>query len=186
MKVEPQQSDWSEMVKMDFNKNEITLDEEKIKTQSVREYKNEIKRKVREATLRDLLKLQQEHKKARQIIYTDLKKPQEYLISPEISNEEATLLFNLRCRSVRTFKENFKALHSNKTQCGLCQKEKDTQEHALECPVIQNHVKVEDDIVYEDLVANVTRQKRIAALYRRIVEVRERLLGEETMHTGAT
>ena len=74
MKVEPQQSDWSEMVKMDFNKNEITLDEEKIKTQSVREYKNEIKRKVREATLRDLLKLQQEHKKARQIIYTDLKK----------------------------------------------------------------------------------------------------------------
>ena len=52
--------------------------------------------------------------------------------------------------------------------------------------MIQNHVKVEDDIVYEDLVANVTRQKRIAALYRRIVEVRERLLGEETMHTGAT
>ena len=50
MKIQPQQSDWSEIVKKDFEKNQVTLDEEKIANQSVGEYKNEIK--VREATLK--------------------------------------------------------------------------------------------------------------------------------------
>ena len=40
MKIEPQPSDWSEIVKKDFDKNEVTLDEENITNQSVGEYKN--------------------------------------------------------------------------------------------------------------------------------------------------
>ena len=140
---------------------------------------------MREATLKDLLKLQQEHKKARNIAYTDLKKPQEYLVSSDISNEEASLLFNLRSRTIRTFKDNFKILQNNKTKCELCQNENDTQEHALRCHVIRKHVKIDVDLTYEDLFANVARQKKIATLYKRILEVRAGLLGEEpTAHRG--
>ena len=179
MKNNPMKTDWSEMIKEDFKSIGVYLDENHIENQSEAEYKREIKTKVREAAFVKLLKMQQEHNKVKGIKYTDLKSPQEYLINPKFNNDQVSLLFNLRCRTVKSFKQNFRIMNNNKTTCELCKTHDDTQEHAISCSVIRELVKVESETNYEDIFASFDKQMEITSLYSDILEIRERLIGEE-------
>ena len=179
MKTNPLKTDWSEMIKQDFESIGVHLDEKDIENKSEAEYKREIKIKVREAAYVKLLKMQQQHKKVKGIKYTDLKGPQEYLVNPKFNNEEVSLLFNLRCRTVKSFKQNFRIMNNDKTICELCKTSDDTQEHAINCTVIRKHVKVESETSYDDIFASIDKQMHITSIYSKILEVREMLLGEE-------
>ena len=69
-------------------------------------------------------------------------------------------MFNLRSKTVKTFKCNFKAMNSDDLQCKMYRGHLDTQENALRCPVVLKYVKVEEGTEYEDLFSNITSQKR--------------------------
>ena len=171
-------------MKRNFEAIGVHMDEKHIEEQTETEFKNEIKTKVREAVFAKLIRMQQTHAKVKDIKYSDIKKPQEYLTCQKLNNNECSLLFNLRCHTVKSFKHNFRILHNNQTQCELCKGDEDSQEHALSCPVITQHVEVQGDIEYADLYASTDKQQRITSLYGEILEVRARLLEEQA--TGAT
>ena len=72
------------------------------------EWKKSVTTKVRSTALEIMQTLQQGHSKVKQIEYTQFSKPQDYLEGNTFTNEECSLMFNLRCRTVEGFKENDK------------------------------------------------------------------------------
>ena len=56
---------------------------------------------------------QQNHTKVKHIGYLNLNSSHQYITSKKFNNEEVSLLFNLRCKSVNSFKDNFQNM------CGL-------------------------------------------------------------------
>ena len=75
---------------------------------------------------------QQNHVKTKHINYINLNSPQKYIKCKEFTNEEVSLLFNLRCKSVNSVKDNFHNMFGNNIQCDHCKLETDSQEHALQ------------------------------------------------------
>ena len=67
-------------------------------------------------------------------------------------------------------------MNKNRLECELCKQEPDTQEHALCCPVVHQHVKIEEGIKYGDLFSSPEKQLRVTKIYNQIIELRERLL----------
>ena len=158
------------------------------------QYKVYIKKKVREASYIKLTQTQLTHKKVKHIIYPNLKSRQEYLSSSMFNNNLISLLFNLRCRSVSEFKDNFHTMYGSNINCPLCLSNTDSQEHGLSCPVIIASLKVEDrqqleTIQYEHIYGNTTEQYNIASIYKVILELRHSLLERGNKHdrlTGAS
>ena len=70
---------------------------------------------------------------------------------------------------------NFQEMNKNRLECELCKQEPDTQEHALCCPVVHQHVKIEEGIKYGDLFSSPEKQLRVTKIYNQIIELRERL-----------
>ena len=108
----------------------------------------------------ELQRMQKLNTKTKDIQYTQSNEPQGYLTDQIFQNDESSFFFNLRNKTVKTFKCNFQAMNGDNLQCDLCQGHLDTQENALRCPVVRKQVKVEEGTEYEDLFSNITRQKR--------------------------
>ena len=86
------------------------------------------------------------------------KRPQDYICNRKFTNKMCTTLFNLRCRSENEFKQNF---HSSNIhfKCEFCEKEDDTQEHALTCEEVARQLSHSDVVVslnvnYDNLFQN--------------------------------
>ena len=120
-----------------------------------------------------------DHIKVNCIVHSDLKYPQKYLTSSILSNEQKSLLFNLRCKSENDFLSNF----SSSTQlipCKICRNYEDTQEHALLCDSLKvylslKNIQLPEDINYSDLFGSVYEQLRIVEVYQVIIDAREKL-----------
>ena len=106
-KKNPSRGDWTELIKEDMEAIGVKLNDEEIAQMGSYDYKKLIKSKVREATFRKLEELKKSHTKVEDNVYQNLKKPQEYILSEQITNEETELLFALRSRTVRGIRENF-------------------------------------------------------------------------------
>ena len=179
MKKDPMKNDWSEMVKKDFDEVGMEQNEKLIEEQTEYSYKNEVRKHIRKAALTELQRMQKLHTKTKDIQYAQLLEPQGYLTNPIFQNDESSLLFNLRNKTVKTFKCNFKTMNGDDLQCNLCRRHLDTQENALRCPVVLKCVKVEEGIEYEDLFSNITSQKKVTELYSRILKLREQVWEHE-------
>ena len=75
-------------------------------------------------------------------------------------------------------------MFGNNIQCDHCKLETDRQEHALQCSVLKNHIKIHSDIRYDHLFGTLEQQKRITHVFSSLLEIRERLLNSD-MPTGA-
>ena len=165
----PSHGDWSEMLKADFKTIGEVIYEQAIVKSSKNSYKNFIKAKVRTAALKHLNNLKGTHSKIQTIEYVELK-TQSFITSPIFSNDDVSLLYSLRSRSVDC-KANFKSIYKDTDiLCPFCKKEDDSQQHMLECEVIKHHFKSTEisqyKIVYDDIFKDIKKQKGITSLFR--------------------
>ena len=127
----------------------------------------------------DLKSTQLTHSKVKAIQY-DQYKCQEYLKSPNINFEEASVLVALRSKTVKDIKSNIRSFSQNDLLCPLCMKSEDTQEHCLECPKLKNVIKpTERHITYKQIYSqSESEQQAVASLFLNILERRNLLLQE--------
>ena len=115
------------------------------------------------------------------IVYDGKRNPQPYLLNSNFNNELCSLLFNLRCKSVNTFRDNFHSLYGQEPSCRLCMKFQDSQEHALVCEVIKKELTQKElenlnQTEYSHLFGNIEEQHDITKMFQIIISTRERLL----------
>ena len=179
MKNSPLKGDWCNTVIQDMENIGLTLSEEAISQTSISVFKTIVKSKMRQHVLDELNNIKMDHSKVNCIVHSDLKSPQKYLTSSILSNEQKSLLFNLRCKSQNDFLSNF----SSSTiiiPCKICQNYEDTQEHALICDKLKvylslNNIQLSEDIHYSDLFGCVNDQLRITEAFQVIIDAREKL-----------
>ena len=133
------------------------------------------------AALSELHKNQATKTKIRSIQYDKLQM-QEYLISGELTNKEATTIATLRAKCVRGVRNQFKKMYTD-TKCPLKCGQEDTQEHILECIKLTNTPK----ITMDSLNGSNVEKKELAKEFSKLMRKRERLLEiEGEMPPGAT
>ena len=107
MRDDPSPGDWCEMVDKDMEHINIHMDEGHIRGMTDGAYKQMIKSKVRADALREFETSQSGPKKTQNIQYDNLESPQEYLLSSKFNNEMRSVLYNLRCRTLKNFQRQF-------------------------------------------------------------------------------
>ena len=100
--------DYIHLVRKDFDWIGVQFSEENIVKMPKEAYIKFIKQKVRKAALEELKNLQENSSKVKNIPYEELKKPQAYLTSSSFSNEECSILFNLRAKCINGIRTHFK------------------------------------------------------------------------------
>ena len=128
-KNNPVKGDWIEFVQKDFSVIGMEINEKVIKSETKCQYKSRINKHIKIHMFSELKQQQEGHSKISHICYNNLK-AQEYLKSPMFNNHEAFLLFSLRSRNSKLFKENFPYLADQVCPMNDCP-ELDTQEHLM-------------------------------------------------------
>ena len=179
MKNHPLKGDWIHLVNNDLD---ITyIDKNSITKFTKFQFKNIVKTKVRHSCFTKLEAMKQTHMKIKHIDHSNLNKPQSYLTSKLFNENQISCLFNLRCRSMNVFRDNF---HShNKSICPLCpicKSEPDTQEHALKCLVLKKHMKLSESeaiqaVEYGYIFCDIEAQLKVTIAFESVITLRERL-----------
>ena len=182
-KKSPCYGDWVLLVEADKIKYEIEYTDEKISQIPDEEFKKYVKNKVRQYAFKELKEIQSDHEKVKDIEFESLKEPQNYLKDKRFNNKISSLLLNLRCQSVNGIKGNFRKLYEGNLECQLkCNTKIETQEHITQCHELIKHLNPEqkkllDSVQYCDLFGNTSKQLNITKLFKTLLGIRERLLG---------
>ena len=181
MKISPLPGDWIHNVKADFQGVGLDLNDKAIEKMDTTEYKHMIKKLVWKKNLAEMNEKKKTHTKVKHIQYDSLKKPQGYLLSHKFNNTMCNLLFNLRCRSVNGFKDNFHSIYGQEPLCELCGEHIDSQENALTCKVILKEFTQEENntlktIKYSHIFGDTDDQFDITIMFQSILDTRQRLL----------
>ena len=108
------------------------------------------------------------------------------------NNRVSSLLYKLRCESVKDVKNNFRKMYNDEVQCRLkCQNKKYSQQHILKCHAIITHLSSNQkellkQVKYEHLFGNPKDQLKITKMFKILLRTRERLLerDQEPAHHG--
>ena len=139
-----------------------------------------------------LKNVQSQHKKAKHIQHKSLKVPQQYLCNPKFNFKLSSLLFNLRCESVKDIKANFHTMYSDDDICPLCLNDRDTQQHLLKCPILISNLSVKEkeklkSVQYSHIYSDINEQYCVTKIFQSILKIREKLLAAGSLpgpHTG--
>ena len=188
MKISPLPGDWIQYVKADFKRVGLDMNDTYIKNMKTSHYKNMVKNLVWKTNFAELEEKKINHKKVQHVKYDGKRKAQHYLLNHKFNNEMCSLLFNLRCRSVNTFKENFHSKFGQFPPCDVCKKNVDSQEHALECEVIRKELTMTETdkikhIKYDQIYGDTDAQYEITTMFQKILTIRQRL--RETLQKPA-
>ena len=69
-------------------------------------------------------------------------------------------------------------------KCELCLMSIDTQEHVMQCPVLEDHIRWDHTIQYDYVYGNKEQQKLVVSIFSTLLAAREELL-EKRRPTGA-
>ena len=183
MKERTLKGDWYHLVKSDFQKANLKMDDQNIAQTDFVQFKCDVKKAVWKAFYGELQEKKLTHIKVKHIQYSGQRLPQAYLTNPKFDNEMCSLLLNLRCSSVNDFMDNFHSLYGKTPPCKtLCGENIDSQSHALACKSVlrkltQTEVNLIKQVEYSDLFGSVDQQYQITSIYKRIIEVRKGLPG---------
>ena len=129
------------------------------------------------------LTLQKKHDKVKNIVFSEINEPQEYLRSALFTNKLRKTLFNLRCQSVKGIKNNFHNFYKSDIKCPLnCDSASiDSQEHILHCPIIiahldNNQIESLSGVQYEDLFKDVNNQLEATQVFHTHLRIRDKHL----------
>ena len=175
MKDDPIKGDWIHIVQKDMMDIDLNMSDDSISKLTKEDFKKIIKEKVRKSAFIELEKVKQDHIKVKHIVHDNLNNPQNYLKSSLFTNKQSSLLFNLRSHCVNEFKRNF-----YNSDCPLCGKSEDTQEHALECEDLIKHMSWEHNqglqsVKYSDIYCEPEKQLRVTQVFSNIIQTREKL-----------
>ena len=95
-----------------------------------------------------------------------------------MNNEEISLLFALRCRTVRTIKANFSTMYNGNVKCQLGCDTQETKEHRFVCPFITQNKKRNLNVQYAHIFGTLEEQLIITKEFSLLLEQREGLLQE--------
>ena len=123
---DPLPGDWCQQIQNDFEKINLYMNNKLIETMNEEEYKVLIKNKVKEEAFKEFKNMQAGHQKGNTLYHEDLKRPQTYLMTNKLNNNQVSLLFNLRTQCVRGIKDNFHGQNYQHLECDLCENEIDT------------------------------------------------------------
>ena len=178
-KENPSPGDWCQLVVKDFDMIGEHLTDHHIEAMAPHEYKKYIKAKVRNAAFLHLEGLKAGHSKVRDNVYPDLQKPQEYLTSELFTNQQCSLIFALKSKTLRGVKMNFKTMNPENDLCPLCERCQDTQPHISQCQVIQDMLPPHTSVQYSDLFGNIEQQKRFIDIFEKYLNIRDELLEDD-------
>ena len=127
---------------------------------SKHKFKAIVKTNVKIAAFKYMCELQENSSKMSNLKYHMLK-TMDYLHNPMFSQQDASLLYSLRTRTVRGIKSDFPGMYADK-RCPLditCESI-DTLSHVLECNVISNnmqtHIVVTHALTLSDIYSDNT------------------------------
>ena len=171
-KDDPIQGDWVEYLEKDFEAIGEVIDEDIIANKTNTEHKRYIKNRVREVAFKDLKIKQSTHSKVKNIQYLKFK-VQEYLTCGKLNNEESSLLFNMRCKSVTGVKSHFHTMY-NDTKCPLCGTEEDSLDHILTCSLLSD--RMVDVVKVDDMFGVVEKQTQLTKIMLKLLKKRKTIL----------
>ena len=185
-KESPCKGDWINLVENDWKTLGIDLTDETIANMNKNEFKKVIKTKAQQHAFYVLTNMQNKHKKVKHIQYSNLNSPQQYLCSQKFNFNLSSLLFNLRCESVKNVKANFHTMYSGDVSCPLCLSDTDSQQHLLKCPQITNELSTKDKellqtVIYSHIFGDIDEQYRVTRMFQTIIRIRERLLAARSL-----
>ena len=168
-KMDELKGDFYSQVKEDM-KN-IKISESLIQYGSNKKLSDIIKENIKIEALRYLKLKASSHSKIRGELYNSLE-GKEYFFNHRLTSDKAKLLFQFRTRMFGV-RNNFRNMYSC-ILCPLCGKEDDTQQHLVNCEVIQCYEPITfdyEDIFSDDSETLVTVANKLA----RLVELREEI-----------
>ena len=147
------------------------------------EYKAKIRKNIKETAFKELKVIQAKHSKVNTIIYEKFEK-QAYLVSPLFTNEDVSILSNLRSHTTRGIKDNFHRMYGNDISCPLkCWPEgappiRDTQEHIMLCSKLEllNPTVASGTLKYDDIYGNTDQQKEVVTVMKELLKSRNKSL----------
>ena len=140
------------------------------------EYKKLIKVNTRRAAFDYLQSLKEGHDKVMTNEYKDMKCPQDYITSRNITNTEKSILFGLRSQSIRGIRMNFPNMYSENTLCPICERSQHTQEHLPLCTVLTSILPSRKHMDYRHINGTVEQQQEYVKVYKRYLELRDELI----------
>ena len=181
-KSAPTKGDWTNLVQEDMGKIELEISDEAIAGISDEDYKDLVRSKVRLNALNELKIRQKGHNKVKHIPFVHLQAPQEYLTSTLFNNKMKKILFNLRCKTLKTIRDNFHKFYHNDIKCKLCGTgEIDSQEHLLKCHNVTSKLSPDmlslwKTVKYEDIFGSPQEQQAVTRVFQSLFKIRLRLL----------
>ena len=97
----PCKGDWVNLIKSDTERYDLNLSDEVINQMNDNEYKKLIKQKVKEKALEEFEITKLGHAKVKNIIFNHNNAGEDYLTSGLFNNKQISMLFNLRCKTVK-------------------------------------------------------------------------------------
>lgn len=171
--------DWIQLIRDDMDMIKCNLRDDEVRDMPTNTYKLYIKQKVREAAFEQLNNTKESHTKVKHNKYDNLFQPQDYIKSHIFNDQEKSLLFAMRSRTVRGLKDNFPYLqYGGDTTCPLCQDHRDSQEGVLSCKKLKNLVPVPASVTYGHIYGNMDEQKGLVEVFARLLGVRDQLLSD--------
>ena len=190
-KSKPSPGDWCNLIDRDFEEIKLCLSQADIEGMCLNDYKSLVKQTVRKAAFQSLEEKKNSHSKVSQNQYTDMDKPQGYIVEKNTTNTHVSILFALRSRSIRGIKTNFQHLYSHNTLCPICERSIDTQEHLIQCKVLLDILPLTENISYSDLQGSTQRQVEFVRIYEQYLTLRDEILEDTAsevclpvLHTG--
>jgi hypothetical protein len=178
----PVKGDWYHLVQSDLNMVGLNPTDGEICSKSKSQFKNIVKLSIKSAAFSALKKLQSSHTKIRNIRYSKFE-IQPYLQSSQLSEEEISMLFNMRADTVNGFKSCFSSLYRNNPGCKLSCKEEDSIRHSFSCLKI-NISPTYHQVQYEDIFSEVQQQKAAVQKFITINTIRSALLASDPAYQG--
>ena len=178
----PTKGDWVNLVEDDMKLLSMDISDKAIAEMSHDEFKDIVKKSIKNHALDELKSLQKGHKKVKHICFEHLVSPQDYLTSSLFSNKLKSLLFNLRCECVKTIRNNFHKYYNNDIGCKICGTgDIDSQEHLLKCHRITSLLSPEmnnlwQTVKYQDLFGSTQEQHAVTMVLQALLKIRLRLL----------
>ena len=158
--------------------------EDHIASKTPAEYKQFIKTKIRDAAFTTLQATKNTHSKVKDNNYENLDKPQPYLMSKLFTNQQCSIIFALKSKTIRGIKDNFKLMYSGDILCPICERSRDTQQHVLQCKVLQDILPMKSHIKYDHLNGTILEQKEFVDLYEKYLEIRDEIIdNKDSQHS---
>ena len=168
------------MLENDKTNFQIKCTDEQISALSKQKFKNFVKKRANELTVKYLQKLKRKNSKSNQLEVENLE-ISPYLQDARFSREEREVLFQLRSKTIQV-KENFRnAYIHNDMLCVLCRLFPCAMSHPLHCPELNSKMVVDKKLnINENFIYGTTDQQLLyVKIFKQFWDLRKTQLNKE-------